>query len=1047
MRMAWFILFLIIMGNKVFSQYIVEGIVKDEANIAISNVNILNKSIGTWVQTDVTGRFSIKGTVGDTVMISKVGYQSISWLFTEERDVIIFQIKESTNVLEEIEISTGYQKIRKDKLTGSAYYLDRDHLDLNMGSSVLDRLKDVVPGLNFLDRHPNLTIRGVSTIHGNMSPLIVIDDFPYEGDINDINPEDVENISVLKDAAAAAIWGTRAGNGVIVITTKKGSYERRPDIDFQSNVTVGNKPDLFYTPRMSVGDYIDTERRVFEEGGYAASENNLDRVPLSEVVELLIANRDGKISSEILESSISQLRNYDIRNDLNKYLFRKTMDSRSSLNIRGGGAQHIYSISTGYDRSLPQHLRVSNDRFTLRSNNSFSFFERKLTVQADIFGVFHKNNMDGYSIYTDLSPYERLVDDDNRHRAIYGFYRKPWLDQAEEIGLLDWQYRPLDELENGDRNKRTENYQFNIGAEYKIVHDLRMKLLYQYVTENNKEETHYSVDSYFARDLINKYTQLSDPEAPVFPIPKSGILNEDIGRNTSQSLRGILQYDKAFAKHEINGMVGWEMRDRIVRSGKQRFYGYESEFMSNQVVDYKQAYPMSYFTRRTSTIPFVQSLRYRQNRHLSYYANLNYSFDGRFTISASVRKDQSNVFGVSANLKGVPLYSLGAVWNLHKEPWLTEKLKGIWRLRASYGYNGNMDNSLSSEITAKYLSASATYLNRAEIVNPPNADLRWERIQNTNVGLQWVSENARLDIGAEYYLKNGLDLIGDSPYAASSGVEFFRGNTASTKGKGFELVVKSTNVDRTFKWKTGILFSHGKEKIERYLLKPSVMSNVIENGSSAFPVEGASRFAVFSYPWAGLEPTNGNPRGYLNGEVSDDYQNIISSTTLENVKSNGPSFPTVFGSIRNTFLWRQWSASVNITYRFGYYVRMKSIFYGYNYGLGGHGDIYKRWTKPDDEKHTNVMSMPTSGGDSYRDRFYNYASQLIEKGDHIRLNDIRIAYADNYNLRRNRSLKIQYFMQFNNISMLWVKNSRNIEPDNNNVPYPFQLSIGTKIGL
>ena len=1046
-RIIWIVFLPMLIGNTVFSQQIAEGTVEDEEGKAIPNVNIVNGRIKTEVQTDHEGKFSIQGTAGDTIMISKVGFQSLSWVFTAERHSMTFQLKKSNNVLQEVEISTGYQKIRKDRLTGSAYYLDSEQLELNVGSNVLDRLKDVVPGLNLLGRHPNMTIRGVSSIHGNMSPLIVVDDFPYEGDINDINPEDVETISVLKDAAAAAIWGTRAGNGVIVITTKKGSFGQRPEISFQSNMTVGNKPDLFYTPTMSVSDYIDTERRVFEEGGYTATESNLDRLPLSEVVELLIAHREKEISLDKLESSIDLLKQHDIRKDINKFLVRKTMASRSNLNIRGGGEQHVYSISTGYDRNLPQQLRVSNDRLTLRANNAFSFFEKRLTVQADIFGVFHKQIMDGHSIYTGLSPYERLVDSDGKHRAIYGFYRKPWLDQAENMGLLDWQYRPLDELENGDRNKMAENYQFNLGAAYKLLPNLRLKVLYQYAADNGREETHYSVDSYFARDLINKFAQINDSGLPTFPIPRSGILDEGTERNRSNSLRGNLTYDNTLGKHEINVMLGWEMRDRTMRSGRQRFYGYDEEYMSNQVVDYTKAYAMSYFTRRTDEIPFVQSLRYRQNRNLSYYANLNYSFDGRFTVSASARKDKSNVFGVSANLKGVPLFSIGAVWNVHKEPWLLDELKGIWRVKASFGYNGNMDNTLSSQITANYLAASATYLNRAEIINPPNADLRWERVKNANFGLQWISDGGRLDIGAEYYIKNGLDLIGDSPYAPSSGVDFYRGNTASTAGNGLELTVNTVNIDRAFKWKTGLLFSHAKDKITRYLLKPSVMANAIEYGTTAFPIEGASRFAIYSFPWAGLDPTNGNPRGYLDGEISDDYRNIIAGTTLENATLNGPSFPTVFGAFRNTFLWRQWSASVNITYRFGYYVRMKSISYGFNYGLGGHGDIYKRWQKPGDEQHTYVMSMPEADGDLYRDRFYTYGSQLVEKGDHIRLSDIRVAYVDNYGLKRNRRLKIQYFMQFSNLGLLWVKNSRNIEPDNNNVPFPFQMSIGTKIGL
>src|SRR5690606_7749485 len=186
---------------------------------------------------------------------------------------------------------------------------------------------------------------GQSTLMGNAAPLIVVDNFPFEGDIRDINPQDVESISVLKDATAASIWGTRAGNGVIVLTTKKGSYGSSTNVSLTSNVSIAEKPDLFYEPVMSTAEFIDMEKLLFERGYYTVTEYSFSNEPLSPVIELLIASRDGLISPQQAQTQIEEWKHLDVRNDLHRYFYQSPFSQQYALNLSGGSMKYRYFLS------------------------------------------------------------------------------------------------------------------------------------------------------------------------------------------------------------------------------------------------------------------------------------------------------------------------------------------------------------------------------------------------------------------------------------------------------------------------------------------------------------------------------------------------------------------------------------------------------------------------------------------------------------------------------------------------------------------------------
>ena len=311
----------------------------------------------------------------DTIMISYAGFLT-KRLFVSEKTTtqLVIPLFALSQDLSEVTVNTGYQQIRKDRLTGSVVQLNSELLNRRVSTNILDRLDGITSGLLFnrtnISDEP-ISIRGRSTLLGNAaaSPLIVVDNFPYEGDLNNINPNDVESISVLKDAAAAAIWGARAGNGVIVITTKKGVYNRKMKLDFTSNLTFTDKPDLFYSRNyLNAADYIGVEQLLFGKGYYDANlSNTTSRPAVSPVVDILAKQRAGQLSASDAANQISALGENNLRKEYEKYIYRNTVQQQYAINIRGGADKLAYTLSAGYDNNQQALIRNGYQRTTLNS--------------------------------------------------------------------------------------------------------------------------------------------------------------------------------------------------------------------------------------------------------------------------------------------------------------------------------------------------------------------------------------------------------------------------------------------------------------------------------------------------------------------------------------------------------------------------------------------------------------------------------------------------------------------------------------------------------
>jgi TonB-linked SusC/RagA family outer membrane protein len=1047
--MKQFLYMLLFVPVLVRGQGLVQGTVRSAAGpLSGASIRVVGEALGT--ESDVAGKFSLLVPAAGSLQVSHVGYRSRVVKASFKELVVILQAAGDT--LQEVVFNTGYQNLSQERSTGSFTQVGPKQLNRRVSTDILGRLSDAVPGLIFnrvgngAAGNNSISIRGTGTIKANPEPLIVVDNFPYDQDISNINPNDVESITVLKDAAAASIWGARAGNGVIVITTKKGRYFQPVTVSLNSNITFGAKPNQFYLPGMSAADYIGIEQKLFAAGFYNATETSVAKGPLTPVVELLIAKRDGKLSDA--DARIAALKGLNVRNDYDRYFNRVSVNLQNSLSVSGGSSNQKYVIGAGYDRNLQNLVGNDYNRVTVSAVNTYNFLDKKLELTTGLYyteGRTRVNNPGTTQLGLSgtsgaLYPYAQLAGADGQPLAVVRAYRQSFLDGAVKQGLLDWNFRPLDEIALADNVAKARDYRLRAALTYRVLPQLTAEVLYQYGRTANSIRTLYGADTYYTRDQINNLTAVNPDGSLVRPVPLGGILDLTSGEVATQNFRGQLNYTKIWnADHDLYAIAGYELRSNRNLSDAYRLYGYDAEHATSVAVNYAATFPR--YVSSTLSRPSILNRDKETDlvdNFLSYYANAGYTYRNRYQLTASARLDQSNLFGVNTNQKGVPLYSVGLGWKISDEAFYQLNWLPVLRLRATYGYNGNISKDLSAYTTALYNSGTGTVtrLPFATVQNPPNPALRWERVNIRNLALDFGLKNNRLGGSVEYYQKQGTDLIGTTPFPPSSGISTFTGNSANTAGHGFDVQLNSRNLTGALGWQTSFFISFVSDKVTKYTSSATLSgSSFVDGGYN--PNEGRPLYSIYSYAWAGLDPQNGDPQGYLNGVVSKNYLSIRNTATRESIVYNGPARPTTFGALLNTLSWRSVSLLANISYRLGYYFRRRSIAYANDQGLGSqNGDYARRWQKPGDELVTQVPSVPLATNNN-RDYFYTWSSALVEKADNIRLQDINVSYVINKHL--------QVYSYVNNVCIFWKATKTGLDPDYNQIIPPSRtIAFGLK---
>lgn len=1033
------ILFLLFMSiQSVYGQDI-HGRIFDMNRSVLEGVTIRSKRTNRQTVTGEQGLFRLKlENFPDTLIVSNLGYHTKSIVVSDYSDHSIELLRNSQQ-LEEVVVSTGYQKLKANEVAGAVQTLDRKLLNEQTGVNVLDRINHLSPGVRFdvnvqpsETRKLNFTVRGLSSINGNLDPLIVLDGFIYEGNIGNIDPNNIESISILKDAAASSIWGARAGNGVIVITSKEGRRTSGYSVSIEKSAIVNEKPNLFDIYQLPSAEFIEVEKMLFENGYYDRDLRRFPQNALTPVVDILLKQRDGLLNSTEVEKRLDLLEGIDGRRQYMDYFMERQVVDQYGLNLSGRTDLNRFNLFAGYTYQKNEYAtadRKMNFQFTNRLTIS-----PKLAVDFRINYVKNTTRI-GKPSYSNLTirnkriPYMQLVGKNGEGLVLEDMYRKSYTDSYALQGLYSWDYIPYEDYRHVHNESVLNEYLASVKIDYKLFPFLDISLGYHTQSQTQDVDTRYGLDSRYTRSLINTFANLNSVTGQVeFPVPKGDIVNRSDGKVSSYTLRGQADMNKRWGNINLTGIIGAEMRERKETGGSSSLYGYTNDPLASSAVDYLTVFPNA-ISFNSSTIPGRETMFERLNRFVSLYTNWAGTYKDKYGLTASVRRDGANVFGAQTNDKWTPFWSSGIFWNINEESFMEDHFFNNLKVRLSYGRSGNVDLRRTPLPIAGVVAQSYTNFVGLRIAQLNDPSLRWERVGTWNAGVDFSALAGRVAGTLDFYQKKGVDLYGMVPYDYTrwGGEAFVTQNVASMRGQGFELMLVTRNLVGKLGWSTTYNLSTNRDKTLQYFSPFDQGISSFLSSSAITPVPGHPLNAVAAYKWGGLDE-GGNPQGYLNGELSTDYNAIAIQASVDenngNIMFMGSSKPQVFGSLINRFAYKKFELAFNISFMGDYMFRRNATSYASLYSNGSaESDFLKRWQNPGDEKRTDVPAM-VYPANNLRDNFYRNSTINVLKGDHVRFEYVRFAYT---NLLLSK-LSLNFYINVSNLGLLWTANDANIDP-------------------
>ena len=996
---------------------ILDGSLPDEpligATIAIGDGKLQNGTV-----TDYNGEFTLKVPQDTKVLtVRYLGYENGKITLVDGTDHYVVTLKSASHSISEV-VVTGYQKIDRRKLTASVSQLNISDESVGAIKNIDQALGGQIAGLSTLPSTGapgapvKIRIRGTASINGTQEPLWVLDGIPLEGtdipnidnlnDINDIyqtsiaglNPTDIDNITVLKDAAATAIYGARAANGVIVITTKRGK-ESRPIVNFNTRLTFSPKVDINRLNLLNASEKVDLELALLasnyeyrqHKGGVA---NILDK--LNE----FNAYRAGgwNALSATAQQQINNLR--DINTDWNDILFRNVFNQEYNASVSGGSDRASYYASAGYYDEQGIVKGVENNRYNFTLKGTFKI-NKKLTLGASIFA----NQRKQASFLTDTGGFTNPVYYSREANPYFqpfkadGSYNYDTNVQGRESNAPD--FNIFEERANTSKRRRDYSIMSIIDAEYKINSDLKLTSQFGYQFDNYNLCRYQGGDSYAMRKEKEYATYMTSSGVQQTIFPEGGANKTTDSYRRQWLWKAMAEYNHRFAKyHDVELMLGTEVRHNITQSTSSNAYGYDARTLTTKPV----VFPSQSIAER---YPLHQETRL-ENAYVSWYATGSYTYHYRYTLGASVRFDGSDVFGVAKKYRYLPLYSVSALWRVSEEKWM-QPLTWIsdLRLRASYGLQGNIDKSTSPYLIGTIDKASILGKNETMIAaeTAPNPNLKWEKTSNVNLGLEAAFLDSRIHFSVDYYHRKSSDLIGIRMLPLETGFASTTINWASMKNDGWELSLSTRNiVTRDFHWTTNLNLGFNTNKI----INESVAQNSTYPSRQGYPVG-----ALFAYKTAGLD-SEGYPL-FLAADGSKvsaaDFFKLnrygASQLTAEQQRAQytymGSTDPKCSGGLINNFEYRNWQLGVNFMFNLGMKVRVQPSYSPtyFDRGLNTNRDILSRWTA------TNtggtfaalMVSTPARLAEYTRYAEYNTYSMLdiwVRNSSYARMQSLRLGY-------------------------------------------------------
>ncbi len=912
---------------------LIKGSVKDDKGLPLPGVTVLVKGTMTGVATDIDGKFELKCDSDTPVVLvfSFVGMKNKEITVGQQQQEVNVVLESEAENLEEV-VVTGYQKISKERATGSFSVVTAKDYKGKMETDIMSRIEGLVTGL--VNYNKQVSIRGVSTVYGDRDPLYVVDGVPYEGKIEAINPADVENISVLKDATAASIYGARAANGVIVITTR-GGKSGKTRISYDGSVKFKPLPDLDYLKLMNSSQLVDLQVEGFAY--YHTPYDNLNkRYSLNEVQELLYMAEQGQLGETELQQELDVYRNSNNKNQVKDQFLRTAITHQHNLTLTGGTEKNNYLVSLNYYGNNPYEKNRNDERlgFTLKEN--VKFFDW-LSADFGVIGSFTKdsgkNGFDNISssgsrsntelsLYTGGTSYQMLRNADGSSREWRKNKSDYELNRLESLGLQNERYIPLEEIDRQHYKDKSSYYRLQAGFNVKIIDGLTVDLRYQTESTQIKNRQLFDKDSYYVRNMVNEAATVNTQTGEVTEnIPSGGQLfqiEEDI---YSYTMRGQVNFNRVFEeKHSVVALAGAERR--LIRDTKTQVYkmGYDDHSLSYKPINPLILSPISRTESLSGSYNWVDenwnNFSQDEDRYVSFYGNASYTYNNRYSVTGSIRMDQSNLFGTDPKYQYRPLWSVGASWFMASEEFMSN-VKWINRLnlRLTYGINGNVSKESGPYLTVKdYGYNSWTGDFSAYIENPPNPQLRWEKTAVTNLGVDFSFFNSRLNGTVDYYIRKSTDLLGNRETDPTLGWNSLLLNYGSLSNRGIEVSLSSKNIIKpNFEWGTNLNFSYNKNKITQMTSSGTTVFSYVKG---VVHTEGRPMYSLFSYKYAGLDPENGAPLVY-----DKDGNKVSNVGSIEELEYSGTTRPPYSASLINRLRYKGLSLSFMFVYNGGHVLR------------------------------------------------------------------------------------------------------------------------------
>ncbi|MFR2566974.1 MAG: SusC/RagA family TonB-linked outer membrane protein [Bacteroides fragilis] len=981
----------------------------------------------TGVITDIDGKFNISVPEGVTrLFCSYVGHEVQELRLVPGKDQYEITLFPSAQMLDAV-VVTGYQTVERRKLTAAVGKLNISDETIGAVKSIDQALAGQIAGLSVTSTSgapgapAKIRIRGTSSLNGTQDPLWVLDGIPLEGTdvpqsnvLNDVsniqqssiaglNPADIENITVLKDAAATAIYGARAANGVIVITTKKGKVGK-PVINFSSKFT--------YMPTLSTNrlNMLNSQEKVDLElellrSNFAYGDNKGGVSKIISGYGLTDAYKKGGWSALTPEAQtdISRLRNTET--DWGDILFRDAFNQEYSLSLSGGNERVTYYTSIGYYQENGNVKGVGLDRLNIVAKTSYKV-NRILKFGVSLF-VNRRNNKtyltDTYGLVNPVyysrkaNPYYQPFDANGNY--VYDF-------DVQNNSDTDLGFNIFEERKNTSNEETINALSSIFDAELRFNDKLKFTTQLGLQLDKASKEQIADKESFSMR-IIRKNSKYWDSasQSNKYFIPDGGVHKAYENTNSQITWKAMGEYRDSFNDiHELEVMVGTELRKTWYETLFSAGYGFDRQTLTTKPVVFPDE-------DRARQFPLHQKT-YKENAYVSFFSTASYSLMNRYTFGGSIRFDGSDLFGVDKKYRYLPLYSVSGLWRLSNEPFMqgTRKWMDNLAFRVSYGIQGNIDKNTSPFLLGKYivdniLPGGSEHM--IDINSAPNKKLRWEKTQSVNVGLDFSVLNQAINLSVDYYYRKGTDLIGKQMLPLETGFVSTNINWASMVNKGVEVSLSTRNVaTKNFSWYTNLNFAYNNNKV----LREAIPEAQTIPGREGYPVD-----AIFAIKTAGLDE-EGYPLFYdkegkkvtlkelyrlqdpfgLGFTVNSDVTPAEERSFYSYIGSQDTPYT---GGLINTFSYKNWELTANLSFNLGGYVRTTPSynFINFDRGQNVNSDILDRWTPENTDGRLPALITSEKRADEYywydqKSEIYKNLDIWVKKLNYFRLQNLRLGY-------------------------------------------------------